>query len=80
MLKDSGFEELVWKDVSAISLEWGQGLITNMSSRPKDASPPLGLNLLMGKTTAQKVKNMVLNLEEDRVRVVQAVFNCNTCH
>jgi len=74
MLKESGFKELVWKDVSPISLEWGRGLMTNMASRPKDASPPLGLNLLMGETTAPKVKNMVLNMEEDRVRVVQAVM------
>lgn len=74
MLKNAGFEELVWKDVSAASLEWGRGLISSMSSRPKDAPPPLGLNLLMGKTTAPKVRNMVLNMEEDRVKVVQAVF------
>jgi SAM-dependent methyltransferase len=74
MLQDSGFKTLVWKDVSAISLDWARGLIANMLSRPKDASPPLGLNLLMGKTTPQKVKNMTLNLEEDRVRVVQAVM------
>lgn len=73
MLGDSGFTELVWKDVSKISLEWFQGMITAMAARPKD-KPALGLNLLMGKTTPEKAKNLTSNLEEDRVRVVQGVL------
>lgn len=74
LFKDSGFTELVWKDVSPISLEWFQGLLAGMAGRPKDAPPPLGLNLLMGKTTGEKAKNLVRNLEEDRVRVVMGVL------
>lgn len=73
MLGDSGFTELVWKDVSMISLEWFQGMVAAMAAMPKD-KPPLGLNLLMGKTTPEKAKNLVRNLEEDRVRVVQGVL------
>jgi ubiquinone/menaquinone biosynthesis C-methylase UbiE len=74
-LKDANFNDLEWRDVTGVSLEWAQGLLNQMASRPKDAKPPVGLNLLMGKTTPLKVKNMTLNLQEDRVRVVQAVMN-----
>lgn len=73
MFRDSGFTELVWKDVSKISLEWFQGMIAAMAAMPKD-KPALGLNLLMGKTTPEKAKNLTRNLEEDRVRVVQGVL------
>ena len=74
LFKDSGFTELVWKDVSSISLEWFEALLAGMAGRPKDAPPPLGLNLLMGKTTGEKAKNLARNLEEDRVRVVMGVL------
>jgi SAM-dependent methyltransferase len=73
MLGDSGFTELVWKDISMISLEWFQGMVAAVAAMPKD-KPALGLNLLMGKTTPEKAKNLTRNLEEDRVRVVQAVL------
>ncbi len=45
-----------------------------MADRSKDSSTPLGLNLLMGKTTPQKTGNVVTNLEEDRIRVIQCVM------
>jgi SAM-dependent methyltransferase len=73
MLGDSGFTELAWKDVSKISLEWFQGMIAAMAAMPKD-KPALGLNLLMGKTTPEKAKNLTRNLAEDRVRVIQGVL------
>jgi ubiquinone/menaquinone biosynthesis C-methylase UbiE len=69
-----GFKELVYRDVSAISLEWFRGLIAAMASRSKDASPSPGLKLLMGSTAAEKSKNLERNLEEDRIRVIQGVF------
>lgn len=48
-------------------------LIANMGNRPANGQSPLGLNLLMGATTAEKVRNMMCNLEEDRIRVIQGV-------
>jgi len=35
---------------------------------------PLGLHLLMGSDAGTKFSNLLRNLEEDRVRVVQAVL------
>jgi SAM-dependent methyltransferase len=71
---DAGFNELEWKDVSAPSLEWFLAMIAASQARPADAPPPLGLNVIMGGTTPEKIKNLKLNLEEDRVRVVMGVF------
>lgn len=70
----AGFETVEWRDVSAISLGWNQELVSNMIQRPADVKPFLGLNLLMGATAALKVKNMMKNLQEDRIRVFQGVM------
>ncbi len=45
-----------------------------MQSRPADAPPPLGLNLLTGAETPTKAANVVHNLEENRIAVVQGVY------
>jgi hypothetical protein len=74
MLTDTGFGEIAWRDVSAPSLTWFQIQLELLSSVPKDAPPPLGLNLIMGPSFAEKFKNVFRNLEEDRVRVVQGVY------
>jgi len=71
---DAGFQELEWKDVSAPSLEWFLAMIAASQARPADAPPPLGLNVIMGGTTPEKIKNLKRNLEEDRVRVIMGVF------
>ncbi|MBW2675317.1 MAG: methyltransferase domain-containing protein [Deltaproteobacteria bacterium] len=73
MLREAGFEELLWRDVTERSLEWFRGVVAAIKPR-KDDAPRLGLNLLMGKTAADKSKNIIRNLKEDRIRVVQGVF------
>jgi SAM-dependent methyltransferase len=74
MLHQIKFKELQWKDATSVSLEWFRNLVASRSAKPAGTPPPLGLNLLMGKSTAEKGKNMIRNLEEDRIRVVQGVF------
>jgi len=74
MLEETGFKTIEWRDVTAQSLEWNQQLVANMANRPADAPPPLGLNLLMGATTGMKVKNMMMNMQEDRIKVIQGVM------
>jgi SAM-dependent methyltransferase len=73
-IAEAGFDEMVWKDVSAPSLEWFLAMVASSQARPAGAPPPLGLNVIMGGTTPEKVKNLKRNLEEDRVRVVMGVF------
>ncbi len=70
-----GFEPVAWNDVTAPSLEWFQGVVESMADRPDDAPPPLGLNLLMGAETPVKARNVVRSLEDDRIVVVQGVFD-----
>ncbi len=74
LLGEAGFKVLVWQDVTWLALGWFQQMIANMAHRPADASPPLGLNLLMGASTPDKLRNVKRNLEEDRIRVVQSVL------
>ena len=72
-LDEAGFEVRTWNDVTVPCLEWFRDLMAAMAERPPEAAPPLGLNLLMGSTTPDKVKNVVRNLDEGRIVVVQAV-------
>jgi ubiquinone/menaquinone biosynthesis C-methylase UbiE len=74
MLEEAGFERLQWRDVTARSLEWFRRLSASKASRPSNKGPRLGLSLLMGKSAAEKSKNLFRCLEEDRLRVVQGVM------
>lgn len=73
-ITDHGFTEIEWRDVTETSLEWFQGVVAAMDSRPANAPPPLGLNLLMGDNSPTKAANVVRCLEEQRIAVVQCVF------
>jgi SAM-dependent methyltransferase len=77
LLTDSGFTEQEWNDVSAASLEWFSAMVANMSQRPTDAPPQLGINLLMGTTTPEKAHNVVRNLKENRITVMMATYRRN---
>lgn len=77
MLNDTGFSEIVWRDISVPSSIWLQSQLESASSRPKDVPPPLGLNLIMGQSTIEKFSNVFLNFQEDRIRVIQGVFQVN---
>lgn len=71
---NAGFEKLVWRDVTEPSLNWFRDVVESMQSRPPDAPKPLGLNLLMGSETPVKARNVVQNLEEERISVVQGAY------
>jgi len=74
----AGFDEVIWKDVTALSREWFEAQLKSLASRPKDAPPPLGLNLLMGESAAVKLNNNLRNLKEERIEVVQGVFRLSS--
>ncbi len=69
MLDAKGFSELHWEDVTPRILEWGRRALIPRNDKP----PLLGLNLVVGPYAAVKTANLLRNLEEDRVRLVQAV-------
>jgi ubiquinone/menaquinone biosynthesis C-methylase UbiE len=72
-LRVAGFDVQTWHDVTAPCLHWFRDLLTSLADRPPTADPPLGLNLLMGNSTGEKLRNVVRNLEEARIVVVQGI-------
>ncbi|MBC8505328.1 MAG: class I SAM-dependent methyltransferase [Chloroflexi bacterium] len=74
IFEESGFQTTEWRDVTAMSLSWNQGLVTDMILPPIDGPILLGQNLLMGDTAFLKLKNMMMNMQEDRIRVIQGVM------
>jgi ubiquinone/menaquinone biosynthesis C-methylase UbiE len=69
MLIEVGFSELYWEDVTPRTLSWGRRALVRRPDNP----PPLGLDLVIGPDAGEKTANLLRNLEEDRVRLVQAV-------
>lgn len=71
LIKETGFREVSWVDVSRPSLEWFQ---QRAAASAGGALPPLGLHLLLGENFGPAFKNQVRNLAEDRIAVIEAVF------
>jgi SAM-dependent methyltransferase len=70
LISKTGFRQLEWTDDSARSLEWfRQRAVSSGGTRA-----PLGLNLLLGPLFQEAFTNQVLNLEENRIAIIQAVF------
>lgn len=70
LILTSGFSELAWADETASATEWFR---ERLASAPSGA-PQLGLSLLLGPDFPEMFRNQVRNLEEGRIRVIQAVF------
>ncbi|MHB8692497.1 MAG: SAM-dependent methyltransferase [Solirubrobacteraceae bacterium] len=64
-LEDAGFAISVWNDLTAPSIDFMQAFITAPPS-------PLGLGAFVPNFTA-KVEGLIANLQQDRVRLIQAV-------
>lgn len=75
IIEASGFDKLAWRDVSGVSLEWlKQTIAAKKAAAGSGEAPAVGLGVVMGKTAARKSGNMLRNLSEDRIRIVQGVF------
>ncbi len=69
LLTETGFKELVWTDVTGESID----LLRQLGTAAKSAPPPLSLHLIIG-DFGEKLANALRNLEEDRIAVVQGIF------
>lgn len=69
LLKSSDFTIVTWKDTSDVALKWFRNV---MGTTIDNVERPLGLNVLMGDDYQLKAHNQLLNLEENRVVVLQA--------
>jgi ubiquinone/menaquinone biosynthesis C-methylase UbiE len=72
VLEDAGFRVRTWKDATAVALEWFQRAVAREPSATE--ATRLGLHVIVGPRMQQMAGNVVRNLQEDRIRVVQAVL------
>jgi ubiquinone/menaquinone biosynthesis C-methylase UbiE len=70
LLKSFNFNISYWEDKTEISAEAFQKSVEKIY---QNGLPPLGLHLLMGENTIDKIKNMALNLFEKRLTVIQSI-------
>jgi SAM-dependent methyltransferase len=71
LMADWGFEPVRWEDKTEASTAFFEESLRRL---PAEEQPTVGLHLLMGNNAPTKFANMLRNLEENRVRVVQAVM------
>jgi ubiquinone/menaquinone biosynthesis C-methylase UbiE len=75
-LRKVGFEIDIWRDVTQSGRSW----FRHMQETRKDGPRSLGLQLLLGPDFSRMAHNQFLNLEEDRIALIEAVvrrpFNC----
>lgn len=70
-LERAGLEAVEWQDVTQPSSQWANNILHRVE---ESGPPPIGLHLLMGESAPTKLGNVGKNLAEDRICVVQAVF------
>jgi ubiquinone/menaquinone biosynthesis C-methylase UbiE len=72
VLSGIGLVQVRWEDKTEASVAFFHSVLEHVRT---EGWMPVGLHLLMGDDAAVKFSNVLRNLEEDRVRVVQAVMN-----
>jgi SAM-dependent methyltransferase len=70
-IRDAGFRERIWVDVTALSLAWVEARLAAAASGP----PPPGLHLVIGENMQAAFGNLRRGLAEQRLQVVEAVFD-----
>ena len=68
-----GFDESAWINDTASALRWFRERLAAADAASGEL-PPLGLHLVLGTDLGQMFRNLARNLQEDRVVVVQGVF------
>lgn len=75
-LEGIGFEVLSWRDTTETDRSWFRHTGEKMR---KEASPPFGLQVLLGPDFRLMAQNQVRNLEEDRIALIAAVVRRPAC-
>jgi hypothetical protein len=70
-LRNAGFRVEVWNDVTRAARDWFRAA---MEKTLKEGPPRLSRGILMGPEFPIKAANVLRNLEEDRLRLVQAIL------
>jgi SAM-dependent methyltransferase len=69
-VKDAGLTVLNWEDCTEQGRTWFE---TTLETVQREGPPPIGLHLLMGAGTREKMENVARNLREARIAIVSAV-------
>src|SRR5450631_2864213 len=69
-LTETGFEMLIWRDVTESGRSWFRHMRDKIS---QEGLPAFGLQLLLGPDFRLMANNQVLNLEEDRIALIEVV-------
>ena len=72
LLANAGFREMVWHDTTAQYIDEYRKLAAKTADPA--GPPPLGVHLILGPEAGQMRKNVVRNLEEQRIVLVQGVL------
>ena len=70
LLKSFNFKVSYWEDKTEISALAFQKSLDNIKQK---GLPPLGLHLLMGENTIEKIESMALNLAKKRLKAIQCI-------
>jgi SAM-dependent methyltransferase len=69
LIREAGFTERAWHDVTELTLEW------LVRRREPPLASPMGPHLLFGDDAGTMFTNLRRNIEERRIRVIQAAFD-----
>lgn len=69
-LTDTGFDVLIWRDATESGRSWFRRMRDKIR---QNGLPSLGLQLLLGQDFRLMAHNQVLNLEEDRIALIEVV-------
>lgn len=70
LLSDLGFSKIQTKDQT----EEGLNFFTTLLDKKQEEVPPIGLHLLMGDTTREKIGNVVRNLRENKIELQSGIY------
>ncbi len=72
LLAKSGFREMIWHDVTPQYIDEYRRIAAQTAD--PEGPPPLGIHLILGPDAGKMRKNVVRNLEEQRIIVIQGVL------
>ena len=72
ILDQAGFEIIHWRDTTELGRNWFRQAAAGREARPS-GRPPLGLHILMGPEIRVMSKNLIRNLEENRVLLTEVI-------
>ena len=70
-LEQIGFCQVKWEDVTNESASWFRNVLNRIAEK---GPPPLSLATIVGSDFPAMARNVLRNLEEDRLRVVRAIL------